>query len=102
MHGRIRQVLSLLHSNPERKEETQRLLLEIAHIIYLLRIRQVITLCGYRMLLNEKPHEQTDALLFDSLICGSAVNTDLANDFGLEGQNQNISFIGYVSTTRYV
>lgn len=72
-----------LHTQPERKEETQQLLLEVVHVIYLLWIHQGIALCGYRMLLNEKPHEEMDALLFYNLIHGSSVNTDLTNDFGL-------------------
>lgn len=49
-----------LHARPERKEETQQLLLEIVPVIYLLWIHQDIALCGYRTLLNEKAH---DALL---------------------------------------
>lgn len=80
--GRIWQVLSLA-AQCTRKEGTQWLLLEIVHVIYLLQIHQNIALCSYRMLLNEKPHEQMDALLFYNLIHGSSVNTDLANDFCL-------------------
>lgn len=72
----------------------QRLLLKIVCVIYLLRIHQDITLCAYRILLNEKPCEQMDALIFYNLIHGSLVNTNTANDFGLQGQNQKILFIG--------
>lgn len=35
-----------------------------------------------------------DVLIFYNLICGSLVNTHLANGFGLLGQNQKILFIG--------
>lgn len=71
-----------LHTQPERKEETQQLLLEVVHVAYLLWVHQDIALCGYRMPLNEKPHEM-DALLFYNLIHGASVNTELTNDFGL-------------------
>lgn len=76
-----------------KEEETQRCLLEIAHVIYLRQIRQDITLCGSRMLLNEKPGKWMDALLFDNLIHGTSVNTDLANDFWSLGAEPEKSYL---------
>lgn len=45
------------------------------------------------MLLNEKPGKWMDALLFDNLIHGPSVNTDLANDFWSLGAEPEKSYV---------